>query len=110
MRVTKPIDPALLSTELATASVPHNGLGLSGEAPGAPGVQELFTYGATGDPIELPPEAVPVVDAHDATKPARAAAFEAAEDRERLRLINERARADPAYAALAELVLKGAGR
>lgn len=106
MRVTKPIDPDVLSTELTAASVAHNGLGLSGEAPGAPGVQELFTYDATGGPIELPPEAVPVVDAHDAKKPAKTKTFEAAEDAERLRLINERAREDPAFAALADLVVK----
>jgi hypothetical protein len=34
-------------------------------------------------------------------------AFAAAEDAERLRIVNERARTDPAYAALAELALRG---
>jgi hypothetical protein len=38
------------------------------------------------------------------------AQFAAHEDHERLRVINERARTDPAYAALAELVLKGRGQ
>jgi hypothetical protein len=34
----------------------------------------------------------------------------AADDTERLRTINERARTDPAYAALADIVLKGISR
>jgi hypothetical protein len=38
------------------------------------------------------------------------AAFVAAEDEERLRLVAERSATDPAYAALAELVLKGVSR
>ena len=36
--------------------------------------------------------------------------FEAQEDQERLRVINERARQDPAYAALADIVLRGKGQ
>jgi hypothetical protein len=107
MRVTKPIDLELLAAELEAALVPFDGLGTSGEQPGAPGERDLFTYDADGAPAELPPEAEPVVEAHDASKPKRTAAFEAAEDEERLRLINERARTDPAYAALAELALRG---
>ncbi len=39
--------------------------------------------------------------------PQQAALFAAAEDTERLRLVNERARTDPAYAALADFVLRG---
>lgn len=38
---------------------------------------------------------------------AQSAQFESAEDNERLRLVAERAATDPAYAALAELALKG---
>jgi hypothetical protein len=38
---------------------------------------------------------------------AQTAAFTQYEDAERLRIINERARTDPAYAALAEIVLRG---
>jgi|SRR5580765_2799149 len=41
------------------------------------------------------------------TSAAQTAAFAAAEDAERMRLVNERARTDPAYAALADFVLRG---
>jgi len=65
MRVTKPIDLQLLIRELATASVTVPlGLGMSGESPEDPGAQDLHTYGADGYPAELPPDAVPVVNAH----------------------------------------------
>lgn len=65
----------------------------------------LYQNGPTLPPEELPPEAVPIVEAHDGTTTARAAAFESAEDAERLRLVNERARDDAAFAALADLTL-----
>lgn len=102
MQITKPVDLPLLQKELAAASVPVNGLGLSGDPP-AP--QELYTYDQEGLPVDLPPEAAPVVDAHVAPDPKAAAAFAAAEDTERLRLVNERSRTDPAFAALAELAI-----
>lgn len=60
MHVTKRIDPGLLQQELDAASVPVAGLGCTGtETDG-----ELFTYDANGAIIDLPPDAVPVVDAH----------------------------------------------
>lgn len=105
MLVTKPIDLTLLDEELATAGVAHRGLGLSGTRPETGDEQDLHTYTVDGQPTDLPTEAEPIVEAHDATKPDRTAAFESAEDAERLRLVNERARTDPAYAALAELIL-----
>jgi hypothetical protein len=43
--------------------------------------------------------------AHDRTPIDRPAVFASASDVERLRLVNERARTDPAYAALADLAL-----
>lgn len=107
MRVDKPLDLVLLQGELDAAGVAHRGLSTLGTDSG-PDEVDLFTYDEEGRPTELPPEAGPVVDAHDATAKARTAAFEAAEDAERLRVINERSRTDPAYAALAEIVLKGA--
>ena len=64
MRVTKPLDLGLLERELSAVGIDVNGLGLSGEAPGEPGVQELYTYDDQGTTLELPAEAVPVVDAH----------------------------------------------
>jgi hypothetical protein len=64
MLVTKPIDLLLLGRELTTAGVTVNGLGLSGFTPGTPDQQDLFTYDGNGQPTELPPEAVPVVNAH----------------------------------------------
>lgn len=42
--------------------------------------------------------------------PYRAEAFAAQEDAERLALVAERAQADPAFAALAELALRGVSR
>jgi hypothetical protein len=106
MQVTKRIDLDLLGRELAAAGTPvPNGLALSGTLPGETS-QELFTLDEHGQPADLPPEAVPVVDAHDASKPQRTTAFEQHEDAERLRIINERARTDPAYAALADLALR----
>lgn len=106
MRVTKAIDPPLLATELATAGVAHNGLGFVPDAP-ASIAGELFTFDADGLVQELPPEAGPVVDAHDASKPRRSRSFETQEDAERLALVAERAQTDPSFAALAELALRG---
>lgn len=57
---TKPIDAALLDRELTEAAVPHHGLSvqyLGSEV-------ELLTHNPDGTAIDLPPEAVPVVDAH----------------------------------------------
>jgi hypothetical protein len=103
MHVSKRLDLALLGRELDAAGVPHRGLGLTGSATDG----EVYTFdGDPGTPTELPPEAAPVVAAHDASKKDRTASFERAEDAERLRIINERARADPAYAALADLALR----
>jgi hypothetical protein len=62
MHVTKRLDLGVLGKELVAASVAVNGLGLSGTDTDA----EVFTYDADGVPIELPPEAVPVVEAHTA--------------------------------------------
>lgn len=107
MLVTKRLDLSLLLAELAAASVVVNGLGAF---PDEQGRTNLHTYDQEGAVAEMPPEAVPVVDAHDASKPERTAAFEQAEDAERLRIVAERARTDPAFAALAELALKGADR
>ena len=70
MRVTKPIDLTLLSKELAGAGVAvPGGLALSGELPGLPGEQELYTQDDEGAAVDLPPEAAPVVDAHVAPPP-----------------------------------------
>lgn len=67
MIVTKPIDLDLLSQELAAAAVTVNGLGMNQTA--TPGESELYTYDAAGSAAELPPAAVPVVDAHVAPPP-----------------------------------------
>lgn len=107
MRVTKPLDMPLLTTEMDAAGVPNRGLGTANTE--TPGEVELYTFDAEGMWDELPPEAGPVVDAHDASRPTRTAAFETSEDQERLRIVNERAREDPAFAALADLTL-GTGR
>lgn len=93
----KRIDLAQLQEELALSSIAVSGLGLFED--------DVFTFDDDGSMLDLPPEAQPVVDAHDATKKDRAAAFETAEDAERLRLVADRARTDPAYAALADLAL-----
>jgi len=64
MRVTKRLELGLLETELRAASVPFNGLGTVPIEDGS--ATELFTYDASGMPTDLPPGAVPVVDAHTA--------------------------------------------
>jgi hypothetical protein len=62
--------------------------------------------------VDLTPEEEAVKAASEAADQAHrlAGQFEANEDNERLRVINERARTDPAYAALADIVLKGRGQ
>lgn len=103
MHVSKRIDLTLLGRELASAGVPVNGLGHAGTDQDG----DVFTYTADvpGRIVDLPPEAQPVVDAHDASKPQRAKAFEGQEDAERLALVAERSQLDPAFAALAELTI-----
>lgn len=99
----KRVDLEQLRDEMHAAGLPIQILGTLGvDEDGLP--DELMMYEG-GMPVELPPEAEPVVAAHDASKKGRIAAFETAEDAERLRLVNERARTDPAYAALADLAL-----
>jgi hypothetical protein len=104
MHVTKPIDLTLLTRELRDAGVPVDGLGY--HPTDDEGGGEVYTY-ADGEPAELPPAAVPVVEAHDASKPKLTAAIEQQADTERLLLVNERSQTDPAFAALAELALRG---
>lgn len=65
----------------------------------------LYRSNDAWPPEECPPEAVPIVEAHDASTPRRTRAFESQEDAERLALVAERAQTDPAFAALAELAL-----
>lgn len=101
MHVTKPIDINLLGQELTSAGVPHNGVHKIGTDEAA----DLFTTDEAGVFVDLPPEAEPVVAKHDGTKKQRTAEFESQEDVERLRLINERAQTDPAFAALVDLTL-----
>jgi hypothetical protein len=67
----------------------------------------VFSVDENGQKVPLPPETQPVLDAHDPNSPMRPEVFAASEDVERLALINERAATDPAYAALAEFVLRG---
>lgn len=62
MLVTKPIDLGLLQRELATGGVVVAALGSNETA--TPGQTELYAFGGDGLPVELPPEAVPIVDAH----------------------------------------------
>jgi hypothetical protein len=93
----KRIDYQLLAAELTAAGVPFTGLASVGDL--------LMDVLADGDLVDMPDTAQPVVDAHDATRPERTAAFESDEDAERLRIVNERARVDPAFAALASLAL-----
>lgn len=100
------VDLPMLEREAAAAgvAVPH-GLGLVGFA--ADDTDELMTYDDDGHTVDVPPEMAPIVAAHDATIQDRSATFEQSEDVERLRIVAERARIDPAFAALAELVLRG---
>ena len=103
MRVTKPLDLDKLTTELRTASVYFRVLALVSRGnPDDPHDADLWDTGDRGW-IDLPPEAEPVVEAHDATPFHKLA--ETAEDTERLALVNDRAAEDPAFAALADLAL-----
>lgn len=104
MHVTKPIDLTTLSHQLDAAGqgVLH-GLGYTPTE--VPGEGDVYTYDSLGVRLDLPPEAAPVVDAHDASTPHRTKAFEAQEDAERAALVAERALTDPAFAALADLTL-----
>lgn len=101
MHTTKRIDLVLLEQELARAGVPISALGFSGTDEDG----ELYTYDETGRPADLPTEAAPIVDAHDASTPQRIKSFETQEDRERLAIVAERSLTDPAFAALADLTL-----
>jgi hypothetical protein len=69
MLVTKPIDLGLLERELTQAAVPFRGLSSTETLSGVPNELDLFTYGPDGRPVDLPPEAMPVVDAHVAPPP-----------------------------------------
>jgi hypothetical protein len=62
--------------------------------------------------VELTPDEIAQLEADQAVgKTVALAATQAgADDTERLRTINERARTDPAYAALADIVLRGVSR
>lgn len=105
MHVSKRVDQTRLHAELDAAGVPVAGLVVVGTDPNDPLEQDVLQPGPDGLPVELPPEAAPVVEAHDATTQERAATFERHEDAERLALVAERAADDPAYAALADLTL-----
>lgn len=107
MRVSKPLDLVPLQDELDAAGVGHRGLSTLATDSGTPDEVDLFTYDEDGRPTDLPPEAATVVDAHDGTGKQRTAAFEAAEDTERLAIVAARAAEDPAFAALSELALRG---
>jgi hypothetical protein len=76
MIVSKPLDLSLLSTELVTAGVIVPGLGTT--PTGSNGTVNLYTYDATGAAVELPPAAVPVVNAHVA--PPNVVNFAASQD------------------------------
>lgn len=67
--------------------------------------EEAVAVAAVGQRVLEPDGNVTIIPPSDA--PGRVQQFAAAEDAERLRLVNERARDDPAFAALAELTLKG---
>jgi len=67
MRVTKPIDLVLLERELGAAGVPTDGLGYVPTDDAGSG--EVYTYDPSGEQVDLPPEAQPVVDAHVAPPP-----------------------------------------
>lgn len=68
----------------------------------------------SGEPYEVPltpeEEAQSEADRQHHAKQQLGQYQAIAEDQERLRVINERARTDPAYAALADIVLKGMSR
>lgn len=104
MIVTAAVDLVLLEAELARAGVVVAGLGSFDDEQDRTNVH---TYDDAGGIVDLPAEAAPVIEKHNGAMRTQTAAFEASEDAERLRLVVERSRADPAFAALAELTLKG---
>jgi hypothetical protein len=69
MHVSKRIDQTRLHRELDAAAVPVAGLIVVGADPNAPLEQDVLQPGPDGLPMELPPEARPVVDAHVAPPP-----------------------------------------
>jgi hypothetical protein len=79
-----------------------------------PTILEIPADGSGDEPYERPPtpEEVTGIAAANAqvTRSQQGVAFAASEDAERLRVINDRARTDPAYAALADIVLRGLSR
>jgi hypothetical protein len=95
------IDIPQLHDELVAAGVLINGLVVVDD--------QIYTTNAEGELVDLPPEADPVISAHDPNKGARTDTFETQEDAERLALVQERASVDPAFAALADLALRGKG-
>lgn len=64
MKVTKPLDLPLLQREFAAAGVQPRGLVTIETLSGVPNERDLWTYDEVGGLIDLPPEAIPVVDAH----------------------------------------------
>lgn len=64
MIVTKRLDLTLLEQQLLAAGVVFRHLATVSTLIDTPGVVNLLTYNMEGMLIELPPEAVPVVDAH----------------------------------------------
>lgn len=62
MHVTKPIDLALLATELQAAAVVVNGVGTTGTL--ETNDYDINTWDVGGVALDLPPAAAPVVDAH----------------------------------------------
>jgi hypothetical protein len=56
----KRVDLDLLTKELTSAAVPHNGLGTHGDPPD----DALWTFDADGAFVDLPPSAAPIVEAH----------------------------------------------
>jgi len=79
-----------------------------------PLVLEINADGSGKPPVSRPmtPDEIALADATAAAERSRRLAEQHAvmADNERLRVINERARTDPAYAALADLALGGQGR
>ena len=66
MLVTKRIDSPLLQRELAAAGIVVPGIGTT---PADAGQTNVFTYDPSGESIDLPPAAQPVLDAHVAPPP-----------------------------------------
>lgn len=103
MKVQKRVEPNQLQDELRAAGVPFRYIAAWGTE--IPGETDVVDHDENGLWIEPVPEAEPIILAHDASKPQRTAAFETAEDVERMAIIRERSQTDPAFAALADLTL-----